>query len=82
LNDLKTGGDLGAASDLAALKARFAILIAFECGAAVLAVASLIGYFAGRLAWCLPAFCVVLVAAVAAQVWFIAAFRRIHTGDR
>jgi hypothetical protein len=68
---------LNAASDLGALKRRFTALVAFEGVAAVLAVASLIGYFAGHLSACLPAFCAVLVAAVAAQIWFIAAFRKV-----
>jgi len=67
---------VNADADLAALKARFTKLVAFEGAAAVLAIASLVGYFAAHLAWCLPAFCAVLVVAVAAQIWFIAAFRQ------
>ncbi len=67
---------VNADAELVALKARFATLIAFEGAAAVLAFATLVGYFAAHLAWCLPLFGALLVVAVAAQIWFIAAFRQ------
>jgi hypothetical protein len=58
------------------LRARFARLLAFEAAAGALAIAALVGYFAAHAAWCLPAFAVILVGAVAAQLRFIFAFRQ------
>jgi hypothetical protein len=68
-------------TDISDLKARFVGLLAFEAVAGGLAVAFLVGYFAFHAAWCLPAFAVVLVGAVAAQVRFILAFRRVGPHD-
>jgi hypothetical protein len=62
--------------ELAKLRARFMTLLAFEGMAGVLAVALVIGYFGFHVSWCLPLFAIVLIAAVAAQIWFIAAFGR------
>ena len=64
------------AAALSRLRARFIALLALEGAAGAIALMLLIGYFALRAGWCLPAFALVLAAAVAAQVAFIAAFRR------
>jgi len=66
--------------DVAAVKRRLAVMGVVNAVALLAAAAALYGYFGLHLDWALPAFVVLLVVGIAAQIWFIAGLRRADKG--
>ena len=68
--------DTSAATDLAAMQARFRRMILIVCLCAVVGGAAILAFFVGHQVWGLWVFLATLVSGFAVQLWFVAAIRR------
>jgi hypothetical protein len=63
-------------NDTLALKRRLHAMIAIDVVCLLVAVAAIVGYVAGHIAFLGPVFVAAIAAGVAAQVWFIVGFAK------
>jgi hypothetical protein len=66
--------------DVESLKKRLFAMLAVDAVCAVIAVAAAIGAFSAGIGWLQWVFAAALIAGFAAQIWFIAGFRRAKEG--